>query len=200
MKWSVSGVLGSGLLALAAAVLLGRVLQPQEAGVVTAQAASTGGVASLAPPAVGQAQTANKATTSAATSAAIPADTTADTPTPKTSAPSPKLHFSYVGHWTDRGRTQVMLQRDGISFTVQGPGKLDEAYDVQAISAQQLTLLHRASGTRHALVFDAPRAATSALASVAGQGSLQAAPVGVVPPAHAPTNRPGDTEDQQESN
>jgi hypothetical protein len=201
MKWTATAAACSALLALAAVVLLGRGLQQQVAGAVAAPTTSQTGLAGLSLPAAANGQALNPAST-----AAPPVAPPATAPVSTASPPAPALLFSYVGHWTERGRTQVVLQRDGISFTVQGPGRLDDAYEVLAISAQQLTLLHRASGARHLLVFvatgaaTAPVGATATEAGVAGRGLLQAAPVGVVPPSHAPANMPGDTEDQQESN
>lgn len=201
MKWTATATACSALLALAAAVVLGQALQHQGAGAVAAPAAPQTGVAGLSLPVAVGAEALKPAATSA------PARAPSATALVSTAAPlAPALQFSYVGHWTDRGRTQVVLQRDGISFTVQGPGPLDGTYEVLAINAQQLTLLHRASGARQLLVFDAagaaaaPGGAPATTAGMAGRGLLQAAPVGVVPPAQAPANKPGDTEDQQESN
>ncbi len=195
MNRTASWVLGSvALLAVAAAVLLGRPLPPPLAGAVTSAAASKAGVAGVSSPVAGASQTAATAARATISAAAAPV-TPAAAPTP-----APKLAFSYVGHWTGGGRTRVVLQRDGISVTVQGPGPLDEDYDVQAVSARQLTLLHRASGTRHTLDFDASGSITSTVAGGAARGLQQAPPVAAVPPAHAPANSPGDTEDQQETN
>jgi YD repeat-containing protein len=195
MKWPASWVLGGALLALAAAVLLGRPLLQPVAGALTSPAGGVGGLSSplagASPTAAAPPRTAARTTASAA---AVPA-----TPTAAPTA-APKLPFSYVGHWTGGGRTRVVLQRDGIPVTVQGPGPLDENYDVQAVNARQLTLLHRASGTRHTLDFDAAGSVTSTLAGGAPRGLQQAPPVAAVPPAHAPANSQGDTEDQQEGN
>lgn len=73
----------------------------------------------------------------AAPAAATPAAAPAPAPT------APPLPFTYLGRWTENGRTQVFLQHQGSNLTVAGPGPLTGDYDVRAIDEQSMELVYR---------------------------------------------------------
>jgi hypothetical protein len=67
-------------------------------------------------------------------------------------APSePPLPFVFDGLRREGGQTVVVLSQQGRSVTVQGPGMLDAAYEVESIDERQIVLLHLPSMSRQVL-------------------------------------------------
>jgi hypothetical protein len=67
-------------------------------------------------------------------------------------APSePPLPFVFDGLRREGGQTVVVLSQQGRSVTVQGPGMLDAAYEVESIDERQIVLLHLPSMRRQVL-------------------------------------------------
>ena len=92
-----------------------------------------------------------------------------------TAEPAPPLPFSFLGRWTEQGRTTVFLRRGDKTIPITGLGRIDDRYHVRAIDEQGLLLQHLPSGSTQALRFDAP-------APAAAGAAAQAAP----PPPGAP--------------
>jgi hypothetical protein len=88
-----------------------------------------------------------------------PPATLRDTPPPPPPAPqAPPLPFSYVGKWTEDGRTIVFLARGGNNVAVRGPGKLDDAYAVESIDDKQMVMKYLPLGKPQVLSLVAPTA------------------------------------------
>jgi hypothetical protein len=64
---------------------------------------------------------------------------------------APPLPFTYLGKWTEQGRTTVFLARGERHLAVRGTGKLDETYTVEAIDDRQLVLNYVPLGIRQTL-------------------------------------------------
>jgi hypothetical protein len=76
----------------------------------------------------------------------------ADAVTADDAAPPP-LPFKYLGKWTQKGRTTVLLERDHFPYAARVGQNLDREYRVDAIEADHMVLTYLPLGTRHVLVF-----------------------------------------------
>ncbi|TFZ05376.1 hypothetical protein EZ313_01500 [Ramlibacter henchirensis] len=97
-------------------------------------------------------------------------------PPPKPQAPA--LPFTYLGKWTENGKTIVYLARGESHVAVKGPGRLDDSYSVESVDERQIVLTYQPLGVRQVL----PLAAGAAPA----------------PSAAAP--RPNESEPSEETN
>jgi hypothetical protein len=86
--------------------------------------------------------------------AAARAARAAPAPTPRPVAPA--LPFSYVGTWKEQGRSYVFLQRGGKSYRIEGPGRLDDDYAVQAVDERRVSLKYLPLGAVQELRLDVP--------------------------------------------
>jgi hypothetical protein len=68
-------------------------------------------------------------------------------------ATPPPLPFKYLGKWTLKGRTTVLLERDHLPYAARLGQNLDREYRVDAIEADHLVLTYVPLGTRHVLTF-----------------------------------------------
>ncbi len=94
------------------------------------------------------------------------------------SEPAPPLPFSFLGRWTEQGRTTVFLRRGDKTVAVGSNGRIDDTYQLRAINEQGLLIEHLPSRSTQTLRFDAPPAAA------AKAGAAQAAlPLSAAPPS-----------------
>lgn len=127
--------------------------------------------------------------------AAAPARPVQAEPQPVAPPSAPPLPFSYVGRWTEHGKTTIYLLRKDRPVAVLDVGRLDDEYSVQSIDEQGMVFKYAPVGTLQGLRFDAPPpvVASAAATSVAGRAAV---PTGPAPAA--PQNPPSANADGSE--
>ena len=78
---------------------------------------------------------------------------------------APPLPFSFFGKLEEGGKPSIILYRGGTTFTVRGPGRLDDTYEVEAVEENFLVLRHVPLGERQVLELKAPAPAVAAPAA-----------------------------------
>lgn len=72
-------------------------------------------------------------------------------PPPPPPPQAPPLPFTYLGKWTEQGKTTIFLARGDQHVAVKGPGRLDDSYAVESVDDRQVVLTYVPLGIRQVL-------------------------------------------------
>jgi hypothetical protein len=92
-------------------------------------------------------------------------------PAPPPRPQAPALPFTYMGKWTENGKTIVYLARGDSHVAVKGPGRLDDSYSVESVDERQVVLTYQPLGVRQVLPLLAGAAPSATLSAGAAAPS-----------------------------